>query len=73
MSALRESIERAKAAGRVSHRPCDGHARCERKGQEGGEQNLGQRALLLPIDGGAVPKQAAEKQTQKIGTRKKAG
>ena len=73
MSALRESIERAKAEGQSPTAHATAMLAASGKGKKAAKQNLGQRALLLPIDGGAVPKQAAEKQTQKIGTRKKAG
>ena len=69
MSALRQSIEKAKAEGQS---PAAQATAGSGKGKKAAKRNLGQRALLLPIAGGAAPK-PVEKQTQKTGTRKKAG
>jgi DNA end-binding protein Ku len=71
MLALRQSVEKAKAEGQ-SPAP-QAAAKSAGSGKKAAKQNRDQRALLLPIDGGAAPKKAAEKQTQKTATRKKAG
>ena len=78
MAALRQSIEKAKADEKgtaldkvqalAAAKPI-----ATAKGKKAAKQNLDQRELLLPIAGGATPRPAAEKQTQKTGTRKKAG
>jgi DNA end-binding protein Ku len=73
MSALRQSIERAKAEGQSPTAQVAAKPAGSGKGKKAAKQNRDQRALLLPIDGGAAPKKAAEKQPQKTGTRKKAG
>jgi DNA end-binding protein Ku len=72
MSALRQSIEKAKAEGQSPAAQATANPAGSGKGKKAAKRNLGQRALLLPIAGGAAPK-PVEKQTQKTGTRKKAG
>jgi DNA end-binding protein Ku len=66
MAALRQSIERAKETAPKQA------AAVAPKGKKAAKRNAGQREMLLPIAGGA-PKEAAQKQPQKTGARKKAG
>jgi DNA end-binding protein Ku len=65
MSALRQSIERAKEAEPKA-------AAVAPKGKKPAKRNADQREMLLPI-AGSGSKEAAEKQPQKTGARKKAG
>jgi DNA end-binding protein Ku len=82
MAALRQSIEKAKEdapgtavrpapatpAAPVAAKPAPAP-----KGKRAAKGNPDQREMLLPIAGGAPAKEAAEKQAQKVGARKKAG
>ena len=83
MAALRESIDRAKEAApkpaaapslrRRRRRFRQPEPAVAAKGKKSAKRNPDQREMLLPIAGGAGAKEAAEKQPQKPGVRKKAG
>jgi DNA end-binding protein Ku len=84
MAALRQSIEKAKEAASkpaAAMKPTPTTMPVELaktaavapKGQKAAKRNPGQREMLLPIAGGGAAKEAAEKQPQKPGVRKKAG
>jgi DNA end-binding protein Ku len=66
MAALRQSIEAA--AKQTPAKPA-----AAPKGKPAAKRNPNQREILLPIAGGAPPKEAPAKQEQKPGARKKAG
>jgi DNA end-binding protein Ku len=75
MAALRQSIENAKKKGAapVEAWAPAGKVPATAKGKKTAKGHRDQRELLLPIAGGAVPAQAAQKQPQRPGARKKAG
>jgi hypothetical protein len=73
---LRQSIEKAKeeAPKTAVKPPSPAPAAATPKGKRAAKGAPDQRAMLLPIAGGAPAKEAVEKQaTQKPGARKKAG
>jgi DNA end-binding protein Ku len=67
MAALRQSIEAE--AKQTPSKPKEAAP----KGKAAAKRNPNQREILLPITGGAPPKEAPAKQEQKPGARKKAG
>ena len=83
MAALRKSIEsakeaQAKPAAGVKPAPATQPAAAAKpaaasKGKKAVKGSPDQREMLLPIAGGAPPKEAAEKQPARSGARKKAG